>query len=158
MLARLARAAPPRPSVVLRRHRDAIIAIAERHKAHDVRVFGSTARGVDTSGSDLDLLVRMDADADAFDLAELIEDLKDVTGVAVDVVSEAALRSGRARSATRRARCERDAMSDTRQTLRDLIRLAETADRLVSRGRSAYDADDASGWQPRRCCTRSAKR
>lgn len=34
-------------------------------------------------------------------------------------------------------------MSDTRQTLRDLIRLAETADRLVSRGRSAYDADEA---------------
>lgn len=94
MLTRLHRAAPPRPSVALRRHRDAIIAIAERHKAQDVRVFGSTARGVDVSGSDLDLLVRMAADADAFDLAELIEDFQDVTGVAVDVVSEAALRTG----------------------------------------------------------------
>lgn len=92
MLTRLRRAAPPRPSVALRRHRAAIIAIASRHKAHDLRVFGSTARGVDTSGSDLDLLVRMEPDADAFDLAELIEDLRDATGVDVDVVSEAALR------------------------------------------------------------------
>lgn len=35
----------------------------------------------------------MDPDADAFDLAELIEDLRDVTGVDVDVVSEAGLRA-----------------------------------------------------------------
>lgn len=94
MLARLRTAAPPRPSVALRRHREAIIALAGRHKARDVRVFGTTVRESDISGSDLDLLVRMDPDADAFDLAELIEELRGVTGVVVDVVSEAGLRAG----------------------------------------------------------------
>lgn len=94
MLDRLRTAAPPRPSRSLEEHRDAVLALARHHKATRVRVFGSVARGEDTSGSDLDLLVRFEPDADVFDLADLVTSLQDLTGVAVDVVSEAGLRPG----------------------------------------------------------------
>lgn len=80
-------------------------------------------RGADTSGSDLDLLVRMDPDTDAFDLAEFIEDLRDVTGVDVDVVLEAGCERDPARSATRRARCERPGVSQPPQARPAAVRL-----------------------------------
>ena len=86
MLDRLRAAAKPRPSVVLARHR-----------ASRVRVFGSTARGEDVSGGDLDLLVRFAPDADLFDLADLSTELSELTGLHVDVVSERGLQRTGAR-------------------------------------------------------------
>jgi len=103
MLDRLNAVAKPRPSVVLAKHRDAIIALALRHKASNVRVFGSALRGEDVSGSDIDLLVRFAADADVFDLADLTAELEELTGLHVDVVSERGLRGG-ANSIAREAR------------------------------------------------------
>jgi predicted nucleotidyltransferase/DNA-binding XRE family transcriptional regulator len=94
MLKRLRAAAEPRPSVVLAKHRRDIIALACRHKASHVRVFGSAARGQDVSGSDIDLLVRFAPDADVFDLADLTLALEELTGLHVDVVSERGLRPG----------------------------------------------------------------
>lgn len=88
MLERLRSAAPARPSVLLAEHRDQIREAANRHRGVAIRVFGSTARGEDGSGSDLDLLVRFDQDASIFDQAELIEDLRDLLGINVDVISE----------------------------------------------------------------------
>jgi predicted nucleotidyltransferase len=93
MLERLAAAAPPRPSLVLAERRTEILDLARSHKADKVRVFGSVARGEDVSGSDLDLLVRLAPGADIFDLAELVEDLRALTGVRVDVISEGGLRA-----------------------------------------------------------------
>jgi predicted nucleotidyltransferase len=94
MLRRLRAAAKPRPSVVLAKHRRAIIALARQHKASKVRVFGSAARGDDVSGSDIDLLVRFEPDADVFDLADLAAALEELTGLHVEVVSEGGLRAG----------------------------------------------------------------
>lgn len=94
MLARLRAVAKPRPSRVLAERRAAVLALAGDHKATDVRVFGSVARGEDVSGSDIDLLVRFEADADIFDLADLVASLEDLTGLDVDVVSEAGLAPG----------------------------------------------------------------
>ena len=94
MLARLAAAAKPRPSTVLTKHREAIKALAVQHKALDVKVFGSVARGEDRPGSDLDLLVTFRPDASLFDLTGLAEDLEALTGVRVDVVSNGGLREG----------------------------------------------------------------
>lgn len=94
MLKRLRAVAKPRPSTLLTQHRDAVLALAHKHRATNVRVFGSVARGDDESGSDLDLLVRFEPDADLFDLVELIADLEELTGLHVDVVSEAGLRGG----------------------------------------------------------------
>ena len=95
MLSRLRRAAPPRPSAVVAEKRGEIMAAAKRHKAGHVRVFGSVARGEDTSGSDIDLLVTLAPDATIFDLAELTIELEEMTGLHVDVVSEGGLRPGR---------------------------------------------------------------
>ena len=46
----------------LRRHRDAILKLAARHGARNVRVFGSVVRGKSRPDSDVDLLVEMDPD------------------------------------------------------------------------------------------------
>ena len=71
--------------------RDAIIGLAHRYGAHDVRLFGSLARGDATETSDVDLLVRFDPDRSLFDHGGLLMDLRDLLGCKVDVVSEGAL-------------------------------------------------------------------
>jgi predicted nucleotidyltransferase len=91
MLARLAAAARPRPSVALARHKAEVKAVATRHKALGVKVFWSVARGEDHPGSDLDLLVSFAPDASLFDQSELAQDLEDTLGVKVDVVSAGGL-------------------------------------------------------------------
>ena len=94
MLTKLRQVAPPRPSAVLVKYRNQILRVAREHKATDVRVFGSVARGEDTSGSDIDLLVTFQPEADVFDLADLIIELEALTSLRVDVVSDGGLRSG----------------------------------------------------------------
>lgn len=76
----------------LRRHRDEILAIARRNGAHGVRVFGSVARGDTTETSDLDLLVRFEPGRSLMDHGMLIEELREILGVKVDVVSEGGMR------------------------------------------------------------------
>ncbi len=94
MLERLMAAAVPRPSLPLARHRVEVLAAAGRHRAHDVRVFGSVARGDDRPGSDIDLLVTFDPHASLFDQVELAHELQELLGVGVDVVSEGGLHEG----------------------------------------------------------------
>lgn len=72
--------------------RESILAIAQRHGAHDIRIFGSVARGDAIESSDLDLIVRFDRDRTLFDHGELVMDLRDLLGVEVDVISEAGMR------------------------------------------------------------------
>jgi hypothetical protein len=76
----------------LRQRRDEILEIARRHGAHDVRLFGSIARGDNTEASDVDILVRFDHGRSLLDHGGLIDDLEDLLGVKVDVVSEAGLK------------------------------------------------------------------
>ena len=76
----------------LANRREAIFDIARRHGAHDVRVIGSVARGDAEATSDLDLIVRFDADRTLMDHGELIMDLQDLLQVEVDVISEAGMR------------------------------------------------------------------
>ncbi len=71
--------------------RDEILSLAALHGAHDVRVFGSVARGEAKEGSDLDLLVSWEPGRDLFDHVELMEDLRDLLGVKVDVVTAKSL-------------------------------------------------------------------
>jgi predicted nucleotidyltransferase len=71
--------------------REEIVAVARRNGAYNVRIFGSVARGDATAASDLDLVVRFDPDRSLMDHGMLIEELQDLLGVRVDVVSEAAL-------------------------------------------------------------------
>ena len=79
---------------LLRRRRDSVLAAARAHGLGRVRVFGSVARGEDTPGSDIDLLVDARAGAGPILLAVagLSEELSRELGVHVDVVTEELLR------------------------------------------------------------------
>lgn len=72
----------------LRAMRNDILALAARHRAFNVRVFGSVARGEATPESDVDLLVSFHPGASLFDLSALWQDLQDLLGRDVNVVSE----------------------------------------------------------------------
>ena len=76
----------------LRRQKDRIVALAERHGAHNVRVFGSVARGQANPGSDVDLVVDFERGRSLMDHGELMMDLDEVLGCRVDVVSGRGLR------------------------------------------------------------------
>jgi predicted nucleotidyltransferase len=78
---------------LLQNRRLDIMRIAARHGAHNVRVFGSVARGESRLDSDIDFLVEMEPGRSLFDLGGLLVDLRDCLGVEVDVVTEKGLRS-----------------------------------------------------------------
>jgi uncharacterized protein len=65
-----------------------ILRVAHEHGATSVRVFGSRARGDSTPDSDLDLLVRLDPKRSLLDLIAIQQDLEDLLGCKVDVVTE----------------------------------------------------------------------
>ena len=71
--------------------RQQIVRTAASHGASNVRVFGSRARGTPAPGSDLDLLVRLDPGRSLLDLVAIKQDLEDLLGCSVDVVTEGAL-------------------------------------------------------------------
>ena len=75
----------------LQQRREQIIELARRHGAHDVRIFGSVARGDSDDASDLDLVVRFDPMRTLLDQGALLMDLRELLGIQVDVVSEGAL-------------------------------------------------------------------
>lgn len=76
---------------LLARHRNEIIRIAHVHGATQVRVFGSRARGAASTASDVDLLVRLAPDRSILDLVAIQQDLEDLLGCPVHVVTEAAI-------------------------------------------------------------------
>lgn len=69
----------------LRARRDEIERIARHRGARNIRVFGSVARGEATAESDVDFLVEMEPGRTVLDLSELILDLEEALGRAVDV-------------------------------------------------------------------------
>lgn len=73
---------------LLKEKREEILKIAAKHGAHNVRVFGSVARGEADEESDIDLLVEMEAGRSLLDHAALWLDLQKLLGRKVDVVSE----------------------------------------------------------------------
>jgi predicted nucleotidyltransferase/DNA-binding XRE family transcriptional regulator len=78
----------------LRRRRRAVIEAAAQRGAHNVRVFGSVARGEDTASSDVDLLVDLDDEVGLVALAGLTRELTELLGVNVDVVPADTLKRG----------------------------------------------------------------
>ena len=82
------RATGPAPSLEeLRRRRDEIERLAERHGARSVRIFGSVARGRGNRDSDLDVLVDMGERRSLFVQAALQGDLEELLGCPVHVVT-----------------------------------------------------------------------
>ena len=80
-----------RPSLALSTHREAIRAIALRHRVTNVRVFGSVVHGDDTEDSDLDLLVDPTSDTTMMDIGAIRYELNQLLGIPVDVLTPRAL-------------------------------------------------------------------
>ena len=77
---------------MLREKRGEILRIAKRYGAHNVRVFGSVARGDFGSDSDVDLLVDLEPGRNLFDLGGFLYEVRELLGIPVDVVTEKGLR------------------------------------------------------------------
>lgn len=77
-----------RPSQLVRLKAEEIRALTARYPtlAHP-RVFGSAARGDDRPDSDIDILVDALPGTTLFDIGGLMEELKDLLGVKVDVMT-----------------------------------------------------------------------
>ncbi len=75
----------------IRAKRNDIIRICESHGGHDIRVFGSVLRGQAREDSDIDFLIRLDADRSLVDHAAIIRQLQELLGQKVDVVPESSL-------------------------------------------------------------------
>ncbi len=76
-----------KPSQTLEAFRPRVREITQRFKAANPRVFGSTLRGDDRDGSDLDLLVDALPGATLFDLGGLQIELQELLGVPVDLLT-----------------------------------------------------------------------
>lgn len=73
---------------LLKDKREAILQLAEKHGAYNVRIFGSVVRGEAGPESDVDFLVAVETGRSLLDLVGLWQDLEDLLGRKVDVVSE----------------------------------------------------------------------
>lgn len=80
-----------RPSQALALHRARIRQIALSHHVRDIRVFGSSLRGEDVDGSDLDLLVEPTPETTLFDIGAIRFELKQLLGLEIDVLTPDAL-------------------------------------------------------------------
>lgn len=75
----------------LKSRRHEILAIAERHGASNVRVFGSVARGEAGPDSDVDVLVDLEPGRTLLDHGQLQADLENLLGCRVDVITDRGL-------------------------------------------------------------------
>jgi hypothetical protein len=76
---------------LLQTHRQEILRLAAKHGIANVRVFGSVARGEAATSSDLDLLVDLEPDRSLIDRIAFMQELEDLLGVPVHVVTEKGL-------------------------------------------------------------------
>jgi predicted nucleotidyltransferase len=72
---------------LLERNRDAILQIAHRHGANNVRVFGSFASGNPGPHSDVNLLVDVGPKRSRFFPGGLVADLEDLLGRTIDIAT-----------------------------------------------------------------------
>ncbi|AGA68225.1 putative nucleotidyltransferase [Desulfitobacterium dichloroeliminans LMG P-21439] len=67
--------------------RDQIVSIASHYKFSNVRLFGSVLREEEKAESDIDFLVECSDDCSLFDLISLKNDLEEILGRKIDVVT-----------------------------------------------------------------------
>jgi uncharacterized protein len=73
---------------LLKSKRAEILRLAARHGARNVRLFGSVTRREAGSASDIDFLVEMEPGRSFLDLVALWQDLEEVLGRRVDVITD----------------------------------------------------------------------
>jgi uncharacterized protein len=79
------------PSKVLKDNRQEILRIAAAHGARNIRLFGSVSRGEAGPKSDIDILVGLEPGRSLLDIIAIKQDLEDLLGCEVDVVTEEAV-------------------------------------------------------------------
>jgi uncharacterized protein len=77
-----------RPSSSIAEHGDRVREILDRAGLRNARLFGSAARGEDTHGSDIDLLVEAPLGTTLYDLARVELALEDLLGCKVEVITQ----------------------------------------------------------------------
>lgn len=75
----------------LRAKREQILSIATGHGASSVRLFGSVVRGQSRPDSDVDVLIDLERGRTLLDIVAIKQDLEELLGTKVDVVTEAAI-------------------------------------------------------------------
>jgi uncharacterized protein len=75
----------------LEEKREEILRIASRYGAKNIRLFGSTAKGEAGPTSDIDFLIDLESGRSLLDIVAIKQELEDLLGVQVDVVTEAAI-------------------------------------------------------------------
>ncbi len=78
----------PKVSAMIREKREAILRLAEKHGAAQVRLIGSVARGEARPDSDVDFLVTWNQGSSLLDHAALMLALEGLLGRKVDIASE----------------------------------------------------------------------
>lgn len=73
---------------LIEQHRDAILRIAAKYGARNVRVFGSIIRGDATDTSDIDILIDLDSNRSLLDHVGLKQELEELLDRNVDIVVE----------------------------------------------------------------------
>ena len=76
---------------LLKFKRPEILRLAQAHGAHNVRIFGSVARGEAHADSDIDFLVEMENGRSLLDLIELSQNLEALLQRKVDVLTDKGL-------------------------------------------------------------------
>lgn len=76
----------------VRRRRDELLTVLGALGATDVRVFGSAARGDETSTSDIDLVVHLAEDTSLFTLGRMQAEAERILGIPADIVPDSGLR------------------------------------------------------------------
>lgn len=76
---------------LLKENREQILRISRTHGAIKLSLFGSAAREEDNENSDIDFLVEFDEGRTLFDLIRLKQELEELLGKSVDIVTEKAV-------------------------------------------------------------------
>lgn len=75
----------------LNSQREIILETARNYGANNLRVFGSVARGDESLTSDIDMLVDLEPGRSLLDQIALKQDLEDLLGRSVDILTEPSL-------------------------------------------------------------------
>lgn len=76
---------------ILKKRRKEILDVAARYGGKNIRLFGSTARGMAAESSDVDILVELEGGRSLLDLVAIKQELEDLLGREVHVVTEPSL-------------------------------------------------------------------
>ena len=78
---------------LIQKERGRILKVADTYGLKNVRLFGSIPRGEATDKSDVDFLVELSSEANLFDIIAFKQEIEELLGRKVDVVTEPSLSS-----------------------------------------------------------------